>query len=57
MRVRTQDELPANVWEGEDEILFPITALKYGVRLPLALFVRQFLSDLPLHLLQVSLAL
>lgn len=52
-----RDEMPSNTVEGANEILFPIVAIKCGVRLSLTSFVRQFLNELPLHPFQASLAL
>lgn len=57
MRVPTQGEMLSNIVEGGDETPFLVVALEFGVKFPLTPFVRQFLSELPLHLLQVSLAL
>lgn len=55
MRALKPNELLDNALEGMDEIPFLTMAFECKVRLPLALFVRRFLSQLPLHPFQVSL--
>lgn len=52
MRVSANRELPCSV--GEDEVTFFMIAFECGVKLPLAAFVRQFLSKLPLDPFQLS---
>lgn len=54
MRALARDEMPSNTVEGWDEISFRVAVIKYGVKLSLALFFRQFLSELPNHQPQVS---
>lgn len=49
--------LPREAHEDLDKILFPLIMLKCGMRLLFAPFVRQLLSELSLHPLQVSLSL
>lgn len=48
MRVLARGELPSNTQEDENEISFPVIAFECGVKPPLAFFMRQFLSELPL---------
>lgn len=54
MRALRRNVLPQEAHEDLNEILFSLIALECRVRLPLALYVRQLLSELSLHLLQVS---
>lgn len=54
MKALAHGELLHNAVEDKDEILFPMVALECKVKLPFTPFVRQFLSELPLHPLQVS---
>lgn len=54
MKAPASDELLSNACEDGNEILFLIITFNCGVRLSLALFLRQFLSELPLHPFQAS---
>lgn len=54
MRALAPSELLSNTVEDGDEIPFLVITLKCGVRLPLVSFVRQLLSELPLHPFQAS---
>lgn len=57
MRAITRGELPSNTMEDKNEIPILAVVLECGVRLPLAPFVKQFQSVLPLHSLHTSLVL
>lgn len=57
MRALARGELFHHAIEEDNEIHFPVAALKCGVKLPLTPLLGQLLSELPLHPLQVSLAL
>lgn len=54
MRLPTRDELFHDAFEANNEIPFPVAAVECGVRLPLTPLLRQLLSDIPLHPMQVS---
>lgn len=54
IRALRRNELPRDSYEELNKILFLLITLEYKVRLPLALFVRRLLSELPLHPFQVS---
>lgn len=50
MRAPAQDELLSSDREDMNEILFLVVAFECRVRLPLAPFMRWFLSELSFHL-------
>lgn len=49
IRVPAQGEMPFNVMADKNEISFPVITFECGFRFLLALYVRQFLSELHLH--------
>lgn len=57
MRVLAHDELFHNARDDVNEIPFLMAPFKCGVRLSFIPLLRQFLSEMPLHPLQVSSAL
>lgn len=54
MRALAHGELFHNAREDMNEVPFLVVAFECGVKLPLAPLLRQFLSKIPLYLLQVS---
>lgn len=57
MRALACGELFHDALEADNEIPFSVGALECGVQLPLTPLLQQLLSDIPLHLMQVSPAL
>lgn len=57
MKACTSSKLLSGAKENGNKISFLVAAFECGVRLLLVPFMRQFLSELPLHPLQASLAL
>lgn len=57
MRALACNELFHDAIEANNEILFPMATLECGVRLSLAPLLWQLLSNIPLHPIQMSLAL
>lgn len=55
MKAPTYGELFHDAIKANNEVPFSVAALECEVKLTLAPLLRQFLSEIPLHLLQVSL--
>lgn len=57
MRAPARGELFHDACEADNEIPLSVATLECGVQLPLALLLQQLLTDIPLHPMQVLLAL